>query len=516
MSLPVNIDQLLSGKTVEWERLEFKEGWNPEDVLHSLCAFANDINNWGGGYIILGIAEKDGRPVLPPKGLKPNQIDAIQKKLLEICNRIVPKYFPIVEPIVFRKKHIVVIWAPGGDSRPYKAPMSLAEKSPYAHYVRRFSNTVKAGAETEKQLMELAAKIPFDDRMRHEAQLADLRLGLIQSYLREIGSDMLQESSEISFEQLCRSMNIARGPVEYLGPVNVGILFFNDAPEQFFKGAKIEIVEYHDEVGDKFSEKTFTGQIHQQLKDALQYLQKFVIKEEVQKVGGKAKAERFYNYPYEAVREALANAVYHRSYEHQNSIEVNVRFDCIEILSFPGPLPPVDNVLLKRIHVVARDYRNRRVGDFLKELHLTEGRGTGIPKIRRAMKNNGSPNPVFETDDDRTYFLTTLGIHESATRISATGRPVGVPVEVIAEPPIGSQVTLTETEIKILKACKDSPMSSGEIVMKLGYSRVTRNVSRALQNLLKMGYLTYLIPEKPKSPNQKYVLSSRGVASLNK
>ncbi|HEY5510424.1 MAG TPA: hypothetical protein VIK10_05275 [Prolixibacteraceae bacterium] len=50
MALPVNITELLHGKVVEWERLEFKEGWNPEDVLHSVCAFANDINNWGGGY----------------------------------------------------------------------------------------------------------------------------------------------------------------------------------------------------------------------------------------------------------------------------------------------------------------------------------------------------------------------------------------------------------------------------------------------------------------------------------
>jgi ATP-dependent DNA helicase RecG len=57
MSLPVNINQLISGKAVECDRLEFKKGWNPEEIIHSLCAFANDINNWGGGYIIAGIPE---------------------------------------------------------------------------------------------------------------------------------------------------------------------------------------------------------------------------------------------------------------------------------------------------------------------------------------------------------------------------------------------------------------------------------------------------------------------------
>ncbi len=73
MPLQINIHDLLRGKPVEWERLEFKEGWNPEAVLHTLCAFANDLHNLGGGYILIGIAEDNGRPVLPPVGLDPAQ-----------------------------------------------------------------------------------------------------------------------------------------------------------------------------------------------------------------------------------------------------------------------------------------------------------------------------------------------------------------------------------------------------------------------------------------------------------
>lgn len=55
-----------------------------------------------------------------------------------------------------------------------------------------------------------------------------------------------------------------------------------------------------------------------------------------------------------------------------------------------------------------RDHRNRRIGDFLKELELTEGRGTGFPTIYRVMERNGSAEPVFETDDQSTHFLTIL------------------------------------------------------------------------------------------------------------
>jgi hypothetical protein len=62
MSLPINIHEVLQGRPVEWERLEFKCGWNPEAVLHTLCAFANDFHNLGGDYIFLGIADDNGSP----------------------------------------------------------------------------------------------------------------------------------------------------------------------------------------------------------------------------------------------------------------------------------------------------------------------------------------------------------------------------------------------------------------------------------------------------------------------
>ena len=49
---------------------------------------------------------------------------------------------------------------------------------------------------------------------------------------------------------------------------------------------------------------------------------------------------------------------------------------------------------------------------YLKKLKLTEGRNTGIPKIKRALKNNGSRDPIFETNDTRDYFITTIFMHD--------------------------------------------------------------------------------------------------------
>jgi len=92
MNLPLNIHDILTGRTVEWERLEFKANWNPQEILHTLCAFANDFHNLGGGYIVIGIQEENGRPALPPIGLPPEQLDSIQKELVELGHRIIPYY----------------------------------------------------------------------------------------------------------------------------------------------------------------------------------------------------------------------------------------------------------------------------------------------------------------------------------------------------------------------------------------------------------------------------------------
>lgn len=134
--------------------------------------------------------------------------------------------------------------------------------------------------------------------------------------------------------------------------------------------------------------------------------------ERVVKHSDRAEADRFFNYPFAAIEEALSNAVYHRAYDEREPIEVRVEKDRIEILSFPGPDRSVTIEGLKSYRVSNRRYRNRRIGDFLKELHLTEGRNTGFKKILDALETNGSPKPEFETDEAHSYFISRLFIHE--------------------------------------------------------------------------------------------------------
>jgi len=75
MALPINISDLINRRVVGNARVEYKGDWNPKPILQSICAFANDIDNWGGGYIIIGIDEEDGMPKFPVRGLGKNSID---------------------------------------------------------------------------------------------------------------------------------------------------------------------------------------------------------------------------------------------------------------------------------------------------------------------------------------------------------------------------------------------------------------------------------------------------------
>ena len=107
MAIPTNIKTLLSGNVVEWARIEFKETWDAEASLKTVCAFANDLDNWGGGYIVIGVEEADGQPVYPLKGVAADKIDAYQKSILEKCKLLRPAYMPIVEVVDYESKNLL-------------------------------------------------------------------------------------------------------------------------------------------------------------------------------------------------------------------------------------------------------------------------------------------------------------------------------------------------------------------------------------------------------------------------
>lgn len=160
--LPINLNDLLRQRTVEGERIEYKAGWNPDPIIRTVCAFANDFENLGGGYVVIGQdCDANGQPVFPPVGLADNQLDKIQQELLAACQLIQPPYFPILSVHEFEGRKLVVLQAPGGMHRPYKAPASVSAKHKTWHYyIRRYSSAVEAKGATEQELIGLTAQVP--------------------------------------------------------------------------------------------------------------------------------------------------------------------------------------------------------------------------------------------------------------------------------------------------------------------------------------------------------------------
>ena len=466
MAIPVNINDLINRTVVESTRIEFKADWNPEPILHTICAFANDIDNMGGGYIIIGVDEEDGVPIFPIKGIAKNRVDGIEKKLRECCHYLEPFYQPVAEPFLYENKYVLVIWVSGGYARPYKASVSLSEKrSEKRYYIRKASSTIVASPEEEKQLYYVSSDIPFDDRANLAAEVEDLDLGLMREHLKKIGSDLYAYSLKQDLNRLAEDLQLVSGPSEYRKPKNVGLLMFSEHPEKYFRYARIEVVDIPDPTGTNMTEKVFTGPIQRQLTEALSYIKNYALKEAVVKNRNKAEADRIMNYPYAAVEEILSNAVYHRSYQINEPITVRISPSAMEITSFPGFDPSISDEKIRALDIRSMVYRNRRIGDFLKELKLTEGRNTGFPTAFAALRENGSDLPVFEMDAARGYLTVTLPIH----------------------PYFLSKKTTGDYEERILSVLSRKNLNLTNLAKEMGYRGITKKLTKTVEALLKAG-----------------------------
>ena len=505
--LPLALEDLLSRGLVERERLEYKRGFNPEEVLHTLCAFANDFYNLDGGYLVIGIETNDnGEPIMPPAGIPENAFDKIGRQLEELGHKIFPQYHPVSHICTIEGRKVLVLWAPPGEQRPYKTLKRNSEKhKERAYFIRRNSCTVEVKSQADEvELINLANKTPYDDRLNQSASVADLDRSLIADFLKRVQSGLATDASHMEMDELGTRLNIIKGPPEMRRPLNVGLMFFHPRPDSFFPQAQIDVVIFPDDPGgDVYSEKTFVGPLGKQLRDALSHIRINVLKTIVIKHPDREEAVRVSNYPFAAIEEILSNAVYHRSYETREPIEVRVLRDEMTITSFPGPARSLDMKAFTLGKLPARRYLNRRIGEFLKELELTEGRGTGIPKVLRVMRQNGSPPPRFVTDENREFLTAILPIHPRALDM---GGDLG------GQPP-KSLPKLIENERDILEFCRQ-PQTRADIQTTIGLKDTQYFRQKYLQVLMGEGHLEMTLPDKPTSRLQRYRTTPLGLEFL--
>lgn len=557
MAIPINIEKLLGGNTVENNRIELKSGWNPDSIYRTICAFANDFEDNGSGYIIVGVDENNGRPVRPVRGVPIETIDRIEKEMVGFNNLFDPFYMPRVSVEDIDGKKVIVIWALAGDRRPYKIPENVTAKHKTPKYFIRYnSSTIEAKGENEMELIELANRVPFDDRGNLTARISDVSMLLIREFLNQVQSKLLDDIEDAKPHDVLEQMGLLDGPIENERVKNVALMMFSYHPEKFFPGTQIDIVIYprgKDDDPDNFIEiDPIKGPVNVVIQKALDFLRTMVIQQRVQKVPTQAEAIRTYNYPYQALEEAVTNSIYHRSYQEREPVEISVMPDQIEIISYGGADRSLSLDALrsgKRLH--ARRYRNRRLGDFLHELGLTEGRGTGLPTIHRELKKNGSPDAYIETDPDRTYFIISIPCHRDFVTdelvVDKNGNVVGKDwvtklgqsyVESDVESAIASMdkafntnmlelnptmsealsVTLSVAlSVKhILELLNDKEMSTKELMHAVGLTTHYDNRQKYLTPLLDIGVIAWNLNLPKRSPNQTLHLTDLGKAVLQR
>jgi len=269
--IPIKIETLLEGQVVEQNRVEYKEGWNPRDTIHTICAFANDFDNVNGGYIVIGVAADEGIPVLPPKGVEKERVDSIQQEIFQYCNMIDPRYIPTIEVVNYPDDdaYLIYLKCSAGDAGPYQAPVDVYSKKQsdkktdriMKYWIRPGSLTTQAKPNELAELYEKFNAVPYDDRINRMATIDIIRRGYLEDFLRDSNSTLMNELNSRTLEELLLSLEVANETDTDLAIRNIGILMFSERPDKLIPGAQINLVKFNAEEAEAskdFIEKTFT------------------------------------------------------------------------------------------------------------------------------------------------------------------------------------------------------------------------------------------------------------------
>jgi len=557
MAFQINIEDLLNKRRVESNRIEFKKGWNPSDIYQTICAFANDFENLGGGYILVGVEQdKNGVAVRPVKGIELAEIDRIQKEMIGYDAKIKPAYVTRTEAVEIDGRYILAIWAPARNNRPYSVPENVVAKqvSNTKYYIRSKSSSIEAKGEILQELFDMANNTPFDERGNPNISIEDISPVLVYEHLKKINSKLAQTFDASRLMDTLDAMELLTGPTEDRVIKNVAAMMFCPHPEKFFPVTQSEIVIFpggsEDNPDEMIEVPTITGPIPQIIKETLSYLRLNVIKQRIIKPQEQAESIKITNYPYQAFEEGVVNAFYHRNYQEREPVEITIEPDRVEILSHAGPDRSISDEAIRRAkRLKTRKYRNRRLGDFLKELDLSEGRATGIPTIQKHLRLNGSSEATIETDENRTYFQLTIPchpqfgndiansshnqvrnhrleqilgqsfvqVHESVYQCIILDKEA---LEQILEQlfvqvwdkskALPNVPRLAQATIDLLCLLKNEPMGANALNSAIYYGETYELKRKILLPLISLGYIEKTVPDKPTSAKQKYRLTDNG------
>jgi len=366
--------------------LEFKESYS-DDILRTLIAFANGINGEPKGLLLIGINNK--KDIISFKG----DFDWVQKRVTDLCrNNCDPPLTPKISLQKFLNKQIVVFEIERSNQRPHR----------YAGicYVRLGSTNRKATSEEEISIHDQSIRKKFDEKEYPDATTEDLDLRLIFDYYRATRSIDVTETDGRSPETILEALELGKKIDGIFRPTVAAILIFGKNPQKFFPLSSVNAIRFRgiNLADHQLDRQQIQGTLDVIINYSVNFVRKFST---IGSVISSSSVKRLdiNEYPLVAIREAIANAVTHRDYSDRGSqIDLYMFDDRIEIKN-PGTLGGGLTIDDLKKQSGKRWLRNPTIAGLLLELKYIEKAGTGIPRIYRSLKDNGSPEPEFFIDN---------------------------------------------------------------------------------------------------------------------
>ena len=391
----------------ESEQTEWKENVaNIDDVVETLVAFANDLQNLGGGYVVCGAREgKDaaGFPTLVRFGMTWPRLREVEGTVLTRCReRVSPPIAPLVEelPSDEADRRILVFIQPAtGHAHTFRRGTEGAK-----HFVRVGRSTIEARNGLLRDLLvRKGAMEPWDRRPCSAATVKDLDLLVLRDALQRMGVFTADQGVEsflddgVQLSPFVPSLCVAEPLTGVLRPRNYAVLLFGREPQRFVPGAFSIYSSYPGK--DRSDPVARRFEIASSLLAQARRLQELLHAEAVTLFDKtNLKTPNAEKYPMRALQEAMVNALAHRDYSMADPTRLTSFADRIEIVS-PGSLPfgvALDDL---RKRAVTPRWRNQSLAWFLSRLQLAQAEGQGIVTIRRTMKAAGCPPPRFDATE---------------------------------------------------------------------------------------------------------------------
>jgi predicted HTH transcriptional regulator len=405
----------------ESERVEWKEKGDDiqivKSIVKTIAAFANDISNLGGGYVVCGAKEvKDeyGFPQIDYSGLTASELKEIEGKVIQHCRDYVnPAVLPRVQELenpMDRSTRILVFVVPAtAEAHVYR------DGTTTNYYVRISRETHDASIDIVNQLLIKKGKIEyFDKRVNLNASTSDMDEFGFREILQEMNLLIPERPLEIYFsdkEQITAFIPplFAKTRIDGIWrPKNFALLLFGKTTSitRWYTDAFIIVSVYNgtDRYEPTIERYELIGSIVTQAKQAIALLNKQVCAT-IDKNNSKPNTVK---YPIRALHEAVLNAIVHRDYAIPEPIRITIFTDRIEIRS-PGCLySSSEKETFVKGKASAR-WRNPSFASVFNKLQLTKSEGQGIPAILKTMRTEGCPAPIFEMESE--YVTCILCAH---------------------------------------------------------------------------------------------------------